>query len=79
VRLFTPPDDPQTQRPDPEFTPVFDGLLLLPDGRITVGDVEQQTRFVHRVGDRGQGGLVRNRAAGQQACERAGIGCAPIG
>lgn len=54
VRPFTPPDDPQAQHPNPEFTTVFDGPLLLPDGRIAVGDVEQQTRFVHRVGDRGQ-------------------------
>ncbi|MFJ3843100.1 hypothetical protein ACIPV3_03395 [Streptomyces albidoflavus] len=54
VRLFAPPHDPQTEGPDPEFTTVFDGTLLLPDGRIAVGDVEQQTRFVHRVGDRGQ-------------------------
>ncbi|MFC9172897.1 MULTISPECIES: hypothetical protein [Streptomyces] len=44
----------QAQRPNPEFTTVFDGPLRLPDGRIAVGDVEQQTRFVHRVGDRGQ-------------------------
>ncbi|WP_405808968.1 hypothetical protein OG524_03230 [Streptomyces sp. NBC_01520] len=54
MRLFTPPDDPQAQRPDPEFTTVCDGPLLLPDRRIAVGDVEQQTRFVHGVGDRGQ-------------------------
>ncbi|MFJ6613635.1 hypothetical protein ACIQPT_25535 [Streptomyces sp. NPDC091289] len=54
VRLFTPPDDLQVQRPDPAFTTVFHGPLLLSDGRIAVGDVEQQTRFVHRVGDRGQ-------------------------
>ncbi|MFD0038994.1 hypothetical protein ACFVIZ_15305 [Streptomyces anulatus] len=53
VRLFTPPDDPQAG-PDPEFATVFDGPLLLPDGRIAVGDVEQLTRFVYRVGDRGQ-------------------------
>jgi hypothetical protein len=33
---------------------VFDGSLLLPDGRIAVGDVEQLTRLVHRVGDRGE-------------------------
>ncbi|MEU3464459.1 hypothetical protein ABZ721_31465 [Streptomyces sp. NPDC006733] len=32
----------------------FDGLLLLPDGRGAVGDVEQLIRFVHRVGDRGE-------------------------
>jgi hypothetical protein len=38
----------------PDFTSVFDGSLLLPDGRIAVGDVEQLTRLVHRVGDRGE-------------------------
>lgn len=54
ARLFAPPDDPQTEGPDAEFITVFDGSLLLPDGRIAVGDVEQLTRFVHRVGDRGQ-------------------------
>ncbi|MFC9035320.1 hypothetical protein [Streptomyces arboris] len=54
VRLFTPPDYPQAEGPDPEFATVFDGPLLLPDGRIAVGDVEQLTRFVYRVGDRGQ-------------------------
>ncbi|MGC4951533.1 hypothetical protein ACLQ2N_35885 [Streptomyces sp. DT224] len=54
VRLFTPPYDPQAPRPNPEFTTVFDGPLPLSDGRIAVGDVEQQTRFVHRAGDRGQ-------------------------
>ncbi|MGV9454587.1 hypothetical protein [Streptomyces sp. NPDC003635] len=45
---------PQAEEPDPAFTTVFDGSLLLPDGRIAVGDVEQLTRFVHRVGDRGE-------------------------
>lgn len=54
VRLFAPFDDPQAEGSDAEFTTVFDGPLLLPDGRIAVGDVEQLTRFVHRVGDRGQ-------------------------
>lgn len=54
VRLFVPPNEPQAQRPDREFITVFDGSLLLPDGRIAVGDVEQQTRFVHRGGDRGR-------------------------
>ncbi|MFJ5212835.1 hypothetical protein [Streptomyces nigra] len=54
VRLFTPHDDPQAEGPDAEFTTVFDGPLLLPDGRLAVGDVEQLTRFLHRVGDRGQ-------------------------
>jgi hypothetical protein len=33
---------------------VFDGSLLLPDVSIAVGDVEQLTGFVHRVGDRGE-------------------------
>ncbi|MFE9132594.1 hypothetical protein [Streptomyces sp. NPDC007355] len=32
VRLFTPPDDPQTQRPDPEFTTNFDGPSCCPTG-----------------------------------------------
>lgn len=54
VRLFTEPQAPEAEGPDPEFTTVFDGPLLLPDGRIAVGDVEQLTRFVHRVGDRGE-------------------------
>lgn len=54
VRLFTQPQVPQAEEPDPAFTTVFDGSLLLPDGRIAVGDVEQLTRFVHRVGDRGE-------------------------
>lgn len=54
VRLFTQPQVPEAEGPDPEFITVFDGSLLLPDGRIAVGDVEQLTRFVHRVGDRGE-------------------------
>ncbi|MCX5327919.1 MULTISPECIES: hypothetical protein [unclassified Streptomyces] len=54
VRLFTQPQAPEAEGPDPDFTTVFDGSLLLPDGRIAVGDVEQLTRFVHRVGDRGE-------------------------
>ncbi|WP_369254592.1 hypothetical protein [Streptomyces sp. R35] len=48
---------PQSEDPegaDPAFTTVFDGSLLLPDGRIAVGDVEQLTRLVYRVGDRGE-------------------------
>ncbi|WP_406408709.1 hypothetical protein [Streptomyces sp. NBC_01643] len=54
MRLFvqSQPEDPE--RADPAFTTVFDGSLLLPDGRITVADVEQLTRFVYRVGDRGE-------------------------
>ncbi|MFE9921068.1 hypothetical protein ACFYQA_05670 [Streptomyces sp. NPDC005774] len=54
VRLFTEPQASEADGPDPEFITVFDGSLLLPDGRIAVGDVEQLTRFVHRVGDRGE-------------------------
>ncbi|MFD3377594.1 MULTISPECIES: hypothetical protein [unclassified Streptomyces] len=54
MRLFTQPQAPEAEGPDPDFTAVFDGSLLLPDGRIAVGDVEQLTRFVYRVGDRGE-------------------------
>ncbi|MFD6821495.1 hypothetical protein ACFWC5_14130 [Streptomyces sp. NPDC060085] len=57
VRLFTWPQVPEVEGPDPFFTTVFDGSLLLSDGRIAVGDVEQLTRFVHRVGDRGEYGV----------------------
>ncbi|MEU6243079.1 hypothetical protein [Streptomyces sp. NPDC047024] len=42
------------EKADPAFLTVLDGSLLLPDGRLTVGDVEQLTRFVHRLGDRGE-------------------------
>lgn len=54
VRLFVQlqPEDPGGA--DLTFDTVFDGLLLLPDGRLAIGDVEQLTRFVHRVGDRGE-------------------------
>ncbi|MER6638755.1 hypothetical protein ACFV2I_38725 [Streptomyces microflavus] len=54
VRLFTQPEAPEAEGPDLEFHSVFDGSLLLSDGRIAVGDIEQLTRFVHRVGDRGE-------------------------
>jgi hypothetical protein len=54
VRLFAQPQVNGCEGPDPDFTSVFDGSLLLPDGRIAVGDVEQLTRLVHRVGDRGE-------------------------
>ncbi|WP_198536389.1 hypothetical protein [Streptomyces resistomycificus] len=54
MRIFTQPQVPEAEGPNPDFTTVFDGSLLLPDGRIAVGDVEQLTRFVHRVGDRGE-------------------------
>ncbi|MEV7388323.1 hypothetical protein [Streptomyces sp. NPDC091215] len=37
---------------DQMFTTVFDGRLLLPDGRLSVGDVEGLTRFVRLVVDR---------------------------
>lgn len=57
VRLFTLPQSPEVEGPDPDFTTVFDGSLLLPDGRIAVGDVEQLTRFVHFLGDRGEYGV----------------------
>ncbi|QIQ04490.1 hypothetical protein [Streptomyces liangshanensis] len=54
VRLFTQFPLSETQVPDLPFTTVFADSLLLPDGRIAVGDVEQLTRLVHRVGDRGE-------------------------
>ncbi|MFJ9250657.1 hypothetical protein [Streptomyces sp. NPDC101776] len=54
VRLFVQPQSEDPEGADPAFITVFDGSLLLPDGRITVGDVEQLTRFVYRVGDRGE-------------------------
>ncbi|MFJ6730285.1 hypothetical protein ACIQPQ_35840 [Streptomyces sp. NPDC091281] len=54
VRLFVQPQAPAAAGPDPDFTTIFNGSLLLSDGRIAVGDVEQLTRFVHRVGDRGE-------------------------
>ncbi|MFJ4411342.1 hypothetical protein [Streptomyces sp. NPDC088910] len=54
VRLFTPPQEPGSEGPDEAFTTVFDGSLLLPDGRVAVGDIEQLTRLVHRIGDRGE-------------------------
>lgn len=54
VRLFTQSQTQESERPDPAFTTVFDGSILLPDGRMAVGDVEQLTRFVYRVGDRGE-------------------------
>lgn len=54
VRLFMRGQSATPAGADPAFTTVFDGSLLLPDGRIAVGDVEQLTRFVYRVGDRGE-------------------------
>ncbi|MEV7144816.1 hypothetical protein [Streptomyces tauricus] len=54
MRLFAQPQANESEGPDPKFTTVFDGFLLLPEGRIAVGDVEQLTRFVHRIGDRGE-------------------------
>ncbi|WP_406457222.1 hypothetical protein OH768_25270 [Streptomyces sp. NBC_01622] len=54
MRFFTQRQEPEAEGPDPDFTTVFDGSLLLPDGRIAVADVEQMTRFVHRLGDRGE-------------------------
>ncbi|GGK16170.1 hypothetical protein GCM10011583_55060 [Streptomyces camponoticapitis] len=54
VRLFVQPQPEDADGADPTFDTVFDGSLLLPDGRLAIGDVEQLTRFVHRVGDRGE-------------------------
>lgn len=51
VRIFR--DSTDDSGLDPTFATVFDGQLLLPDGRLAVGDVEGLTRFVRLVGDRG--------------------------
>ncbi|MFD7403328.1 hypothetical protein ACFV7R_11775 [Streptomyces sp. NPDC059866] len=51
VRLFQDLGDSVCA--DPSFITVFDGQLLLDNGRLAVGDVEGLTRFVHQVGDRG--------------------------
>lgn len=41
--FFVQPQSEDPEGVDPAFTTVFDGSLLLPDGRIAVGDVEQLT------------------------------------
>ncbi|MFF7881778.1 hypothetical protein ACH40F_16390 [Streptomyces sp. NPDC020794] len=51
VRVFREANGPSGA--NPMFATVFDGQLLLPDGRLAVGDVEGLTRFVRLVGDRG--------------------------
>ncbi|MFF1839831.1 hypothetical protein ACFVXE_37560 [Streptomyces sp. NPDC058231] len=54
VLFFVQPQSEDPEGADPAFATVFDGSVLLPDGRIAVGDAEQLTRFVYRVGDRGK-------------------------
>ncbi|MFF3468200.1 hypothetical protein ACWCQN_40860 [Streptomyces sp. NPDC001984] len=51
VRLFKDLGDSVSA--NPAFTTVFDGQLLLDNGRLAVGDVEGLTRFVYQLGDRG--------------------------
>jgi hypothetical protein len=51
VRLFKDLGDSVSA--DPAFTTAFDGQLLLDNGRLTVGNIEGRTRFVHQLGDRG--------------------------
>jgi hypothetical protein len=51
VRIFQESD--KAPGADPTFTTVFDGQLLLSDGRMAIGDVEGLTRFVRLLGDRG--------------------------
>ncbi|MEU9401486.1 hypothetical protein [Streptomyces sp. NPDC048242] len=57
VRLFGQRQAGDLEGADPAFVTVFDGPLLLSDGRLAVGDVEQVTRFVHRLGYRGEYGV----------------------
>ncbi|MCX4613080.1 MULTISPECIES: hypothetical protein [Streptomyces] len=52
--FFVQPQSEDPEGADPAFTTAFNGSLLLPDGRIAVGDVEQLTQFVYQVGDHGE-------------------------
>lgn len=54
VRFFVLSESENSEEVDPSFTTIFDGSLILSDGRIAIGDVEQLSRFVYRVGDRGE-------------------------
>lgn len=54
VRFFVQPESGGPDGTDPSFITIFDGPLNLPDGRIAIGDVEQLSRFVYLVGDRGE-------------------------
>nr|WSX54214.1 hypothetical protein OG409_38100 [Streptomyces sp. NBC_00974] len=53
VRIFAEPLD-QGVLPDETFTDVFDGPLSLPDGRLVVGDVMGESRFVKLLGGPGR-------------------------
>ncbi|MFG2712019.1 hypothetical protein ACGFX2_15900 [Streptomyces goshikiensis] len=53
VRIFLEPFD-EGVRPDKAFTDVFDGPLSLPDGRLVVGDVMGESRFVKLLGNPGR-------------------------
>ncbi|MFI0720878.1 hypothetical protein [Streptomyces sp. NPDC021224] len=53
VRLFTRPLG-QGLGPDPSFTTVFEGPISLTDGRLVIGDVMGETRFVSLIGEAGR-------------------------
>ncbi|MER7112767.1 hypothetical protein [Streptomyces sp. NPDC000229] len=53
VRLFVEPFD-EGAGPDPSFTTVFEGPLALADGRLVIGDVMGETRFVKLLGEQGR-------------------------
>jgi hypothetical protein len=53
VRLFIEPFD-EGAEPDLSFTAVFEGPLALADGRLVIGDVLGETRFVKLVGEQGR-------------------------
>ncbi|KPI12369.1 hypothetical protein OV450_2987 [Actinobacteria bacterium OV450] len=53
VRIFIQPFD-QGVVPDETFTDVFDGPLALPGGRLVVGDVMGESRFVKLLGNPGR-------------------------
>lgn len=53
VRLFIEPLDAGAG-PDSSFTTVFEGPLALADGRIVIGDIMGETRFVKLIGEQGR-------------------------
>ncbi|MFD7912307.1 hypothetical protein ACFV30_16510 [Streptomyces sp. NPDC059752] len=53
VRLFMDPFD-EADGPDKSFATVFDGQLMLPDGRLVIGDVMGESRFVKLLGTPGR-------------------------
>ncbi|MFD7734129.1 hypothetical protein ACFV6F_27575 [Kitasatospora phosalacinea] len=53
VRVFAEPID-EGAGPDDSFVTVFDGPLALTDGRLVIGDVMGETRFVKLIGEQGR-------------------------